>query len=194
MLGPLSMAEPIKFKGEQGMAAVTTSRRSLAGIILVVAGALLLLDFVLGLAAVTALSPWLTLLAYVAIGVAFLILALASFQGTITRIALIVGAVGWLLLALGLVVALPAVLVTVALVAAALGTLVAAIALYVGKEVTNMSAIAFIVTGIVAAIILLATVAAAALGDFGTVLAVLFAILLVVTGVLFARTQGSRGR
>jgi hypothetical protein len=194
MLGPLSMAEPIKFKGEQRMADVTPSRRSLAGIVLVVAGALLLLNFVLGLAAVTALNPWLTLLAYVAIGVAFLILALASFRGTITRIALIVGAVGWLLLALGLVVALPAVLVTVALVAAALGTLVAAIALYVGKEVTNMSAIAFIVTGIVAAIILLATVAAAALGDFGTVLAVLFAILLVVTGVLFARTQGSRGR
>ena len=176
------------------MADVTPSRRSLAGIVLVVAGALLLLNFVLGLAAVTALNPWLTLLAYVAIGVAFLILALASFRGTFTRIALIVGAVGWLLLALNLVVALPAVLVTVALIAAALGTLVGAIALYVGKEVTNMSAIAFIVTGVVATIILLAAVAAAALGDFGTVLAVLFAILLIVTGVLFARTQGSRGR
>jgi hypothetical protein len=176
------------------MAATTPSRRSLAGIVLVVAGALLLLNFVLGLAAVTALGPWLVVLAYLAIGVAFLILALASFQGTFTRIALIVGAVGWLLLALGLVVALPAILVTVALVAAALGTLVGAIALYVGKEVTNTSAIVFIVTGLVAAIILFAQVGAAALGDFGTVLAVLFAILLVVTGVLFARTQGSRGR
>ena len=176
------------------MAVVTNSRRSIAGIVLVVAGALLLLNFVLGLAGVAALSPWLTVLAYLAIGVAFLILALASFQGTITRIALIVGAVGWLLLALALVVSLPAVLVTVALVAAALGTVVAAIALYVGKEVTNQSAIAFIVTAIVAAIILLATVAGAALGDFGTVLAVVFAILLVVTGVLFARPQGSRGR
>jgi hypothetical protein len=177
------------------MAVVTNSRRSIAGIVLVVAGALLLLDFVLGLAGVTALTPWLAFLAYLALGVAFLILALASFRGTITRIALIVGAVGWLLLALALVVTgLPAVLVTVALVAAALGTLIGAIALYVGKEVTNQSAIAFIVTGIVAAIILLARVAGAALGDFGTVLAVIFAILLIVTGVLFARTQGSRGR
>ena len=176
------------------MAAVTNSRRSVAGIVLVVAGVLLLLDFVLGLANVGALSPWLTLLAYLAIGVAFLILALASFRGTITRIALIVGAVGWLLLALALVVALPAVLVTVALVAAALGTLIGAIALYVGKEVTNQSAIAFVVTGIVAAIILFAAVAGAALGDFGTVLAIVFALLLIVTGVLFARTQGSRGR
>jgi hypothetical protein len=176
------------------MAAVTNSRRSVAGIVLVVAGVLLLLNFVLGLANVGALSPWLTLLAYLAIGVAFLILALASFRGTITRIALIVGAVGWLLLALALVVALPAVLVTVALVAAALGTLIGAIALYVGKEVTNQSAIAFVVTGIVAAIILFAAVAGAALGDFGTVLAIVFALLLIVTGVLFARTQGSRGR
>jgi hypothetical protein len=178
------------------MADVTPSRRSLAGIVLVVAGALLLLNFVLGLAAVTALSPWLTVLAYLAIGVAFLILALASFRGTLTRIALVVGAVGWLLLALGAAIpgTLPAVLVTVALVAAALGTLVAGIALYMGKEVTNMSAIAFVVTGVVAAIILLVRVAGTTLGDFGTVLAVLFAILLIVTGVLFARTQGSRGR
>ncbi|MEO5535597.1 MAG: hypothetical protein ABIR17_10745 [Pseudolysinimonas sp.] len=177
------------------MAAVTNSRRSIAGMVLVVAGALLLLNFVLVLAKVAALTPWLEFLAYLAIGVAFLILALASFRGTITRIALVVGAVGWLLLALALVVSgLPAALVTVALVAAALGTLIASIALYVGKEVTNQSAIAFIVTAIVAAIILVAAVAATALGDFGTVLAVLFAILLIVTGVLFARTQGSRGR
>jgi len=176
------------------MAAVTNSRRSLAGILLVVAGALLLLDFVLGLAAVSALGPWLKFLAFLAIGVALLILAILSFKGTITRIALVVGGIGWLLLALGLVVALPSPLGTVAAVAAALGTLVGSIALYVGKEVTNQSALAFIVTAVVAAIILLAGVAGAALGAFGTVLAVLFAILLVVTGVLFARTQGSRGR
>ena len=89
------------------------------------------------------------------------------------------------------------VMFALALVAAAVGTLVASIALYVGKEVTNMSALAFIVTAVVAAIILFARVAdstGANLGQFGTVLDVVFAILLVVTGVLFARTQGSRGR
>lgn len=176
------------------MAAVTNSRRSIAGVILVVAGALLLLDFVLGLAAVSALGPWLKFLAFLAIGVALLILAVASFKGTITRIALIVGAVGWLLLALGLVVALPSPLGAVAAVAAAAGTLIGAIALYAGKEVTNQSALAFVVTAVIAAIILLAGVAATALGTFAIVLAVLFAIGLIITGVLFARSQGSRGR
>lgn len=176
------------------MAAVSTSRRSLAGIILVIGGALLLLDIVLKLASVGALGIWLTLLAYLAIGVAFLILAIASFRGTLARIALIVGAVGWLLLALGLVVALPAPLGTVAAIAAALGGLVGAIALYIGKEITNQSALAFIVTTVVAAIILLAGVAATGLGVFGTVLALIFAIGLIVTGLLFARSQGSRGR
>lgn len=176
------------------MAAVSTSRRSIAGIILAIAGALLLLNIVLGLASVTALGVWLVFLAYLGIGVALLILAIASFKGTITRIALIVGAIGWLLLALGLVVALPSPIGTVAAIAAALGTLVGAIALYIGKEVTNQSAIAFVVTAIIAAIILLAGVAGAALGDFGTVLWLLFAIGLLITGVLFARTHGSRGR
>jgi hypothetical protein len=176
------------------MAAVSNSRRSIAGIILAIAGALLLLNIVLGLASVTALGIWLVFLAYLGIGVALLILAIASFKGTITRIALIVGAIGWLLLALGLVVALPSPIGTVAAIAAALGTLVGAIALYIGKEVTNQSAIAFVVTAIIAAIILLAGVAGAALGQFGTVLGLLFAIGLLITGILFARTQGSRGR
>jgi hypothetical protein len=176
------------------MAAVSTSRRAAAGIAFVVAGALLLLHVVLNLAAVTATGFWLLLLAYLALAVAFLILAIASFRSTIARIALIVGAVGWLLLALGYVVALPSPLGTVAAIAAALGGVVAAIVLFVGKEITNNSAIAFIVTTIVAAIILLAGVAGTALGVFGTVLWIVFGLGLVITGVLFARTQGSRGR
>jgi predicted aspartyl protease len=176
------------------MAAVSTSRRSAAGIALVVAGALLLLHVVLGLAGVTATGSWLLVLGYLAIAVAFLVLAIASFRSTVARIALIVGAVGWLLLALQSVVALPAVLLTIAAIAAALGGVVASIVLYVGKEITNNSAIAFIVTTIVAAIILLAGVAGAALGTIGSVLWIVFGIGLVITGVLFARTQGSRGR
>ena len=83
------------------MAAVSTSRRSLAGIILAIAGALLLINAVLGFAAVTALGAWPTTLAYLAIGVAFLILAISSFRNTLARIALVVAAVGFLLLALG---------------------------------------------------------------------------------------------
>lgn len=176
------------------MAAVSTSRRSIAGIALVVAGALLLLDAVLDLAAGSAPGNWLVAIAYLAIAVAFLILAIASFRNTIARIALIVAAVGWLLLALGYLVVVPAPLGMLAAIAAAVGGVVAAIVLYVGKEVVDVSAIAFIVTTIVAALILLAGVAGFALGTFGTILWIVFGVGLVVTGVLFARTHGSRGR
>lgn len=176
------------------MAAIASSRRSIAGIILAIAGALLLLDVILGFAGVTALGPWLGTLAHLAIGVAFLILAISSFRNTLARIALVVAAVGFLLLALNAVVALPGVLVTIADLAAALGTLVAAIVLYVGKEITNLSALAFIVTAVVLAIIVLAPLVNLSRGTFGVVLALLFALGVLVTGILFARVQGERGR
>lgn len=176
------------------MAAVSTSRRSTAGIILAISGAILLISVILGFAGVTALGVWPAFLAYLGIGIAFLILALASFRNTLGRISLIVAAVGWLLLALGLVVTLPSPIGAIAAIAAAVGTLVAAIVLYVGREILNLTAIAFIVTAIIGAIILLGGVAALALGTFAQVLALLFAIGVLVTGVLLARVQGSRGR
>lgn len=176
------------------MAEVSTSRRSMAGIILAIAGAILLIDVVLGFAGVAALGVWPTFVAYLAIGVAFLVLAIGSFRNTLARIALVVGGVGWLLLALGLVVALPSPIGPIAAIAAALGGVVASIVLYVGREITNLAAVAFIVTTIIAAIILLSAVGAVALAGFGTVLGLLFALGLLITGVLFARVQGSRGR
>ena len=176
------------------MAAVSTSRRAIAGIVLAIAGALLLLQAILGFANVTALGPWLGVLANLAIGVAFLILAISSFRGTLSRIALIVAAVGFLLLALGAVVTLPSPIGTIALIAAALGTLVASVALYVGKEITNLTAIVFIVTAVVYALLVLAPFANLTLGTFGAVLALLFAIGVLVTGIMLARVQGSRGR
>lgn len=176
------------------MAEMSTSRRSIAGIILAIAGALLLINVILGFASVTALGVWPGVLANLAIGIAFLILAIASFRNTLARIALIVAAVGFLLLALGAIVALPSPIGLIASIAAALGTLVAAIVLYVGKEITNIAAIAFIVTGVVLALLTLLPLANVALGTFGTVLVLLYALGLLVTGILFARVQGSRGR
>jgi hypothetical protein len=177
------------------MAAVSNSRRSAAGILLLVAGALLLLDILLGFAGVNALDPWLVVLAYLAIGVAFILLAIGSIANLIARIALIVGGIGWLLLALGAAgVALPSPIGAVAAVAAAVGGLVGAIVLYTGKEITDRSAVAFIVTTIVAAIILLAGVFSIGLGVFGQILGIVFAIGLIITGWLFYRVQGRRGR
>lgn len=176
------------------MAAVSKSRRSVAGIVFLISGVLYLLGVLLNLAGVTALGFWPTLLANLGIGIAFLILALGSVASTLAKISLIVGAVGWFLLALSFLVALPSPLGAIAAIAAAAGGVVAAIVLYVGKEITNQSAIAFLVTTIVAAIVLLAAVAGFALGTFGAVLMIVFGVGLLITGVLFARTQGIRGR
>lgn len=176
------------------MAAISNSRRAGAGIAFVVAGALILLHYLLALANVTATGGWLLFLAYLAIAVGFILLAVGSVANVVARIALIVGGVGWALLALGYLVALPAGVGTIAAIAAAAGGVVGAIVLYTGKEITNRSAVAFIVTTIVAAIILLAGIAGLALGVLGTLLWIVFGVGLVLTGVLFYRVQGSRRR
>src|SRR5690606_9735889 len=154
------------------MAEISTSRRSIAGILLAVAGAVLLIDVILGFAQVTALQEWPHLIADVAIGVAFLILAIGSFRGMLLRIPLIVVAIGWLLLALDHLVPLPSPVGEIGVAAAALGTLVAAVMALLGREVTNVSAIAFLVTAIIAAIILAAEFGLA-LGGAGVVFALL---------------------
>jgi len=176
------------------MAAISNSRRAAAGIAFVVAGALILLHYLLGLAGVSVTGGWLLFLAYLAIAVGFILLAIGSVANVVARIALIVGGVGWALLALGFLVGLPAGVGTVAAIAAAAGGVVGAIVLYTGKEITNRSAIAFIVTTIVAAILLLAGIAGLALGVFGTLLWIVFGIGLIITGVLFYRVQGTRRR
>jgi hypothetical protein len=177
------------------MAVLSNSRRAAAGIAFVVAGALILLGQILALAGVGALGYWPTVLAYLAIAVGFIILAIGSVANLVARIALIVGAIGWFLLALApLVPGISGGIATFAALAAAIGGVVGAIVLYTGKEITNRSAIAFIVTTIVAALILLAGVAGLALGVFGTILWIVFGLGLVITGVLFYRVQGSTRR
>src|SRR3954466_6818677 len=89
------------------MAAISTSRRALAGIIFIVAGALLALAIVLQLLAVA--FPYLGALAHLAIGVALVVLALGAVNSTVAKVALFAGGVGWVILGiLGLGLALPA--------------------------------------------------------------------------------------
>jgi len=173
------------------MSAISTSRRAAAGIALIVAGAFFILAVVLPLLGVSV--PWLTLIAYVAMAVALVILALGAVNNLVAKISLFAGAVGWALLALaGLGLGLPAGVVSFGAVLAALGTLIGAIVLYVGKEIKNTPAIAFVVTAVLAALVLLGTLGVLALGEFGTILIALLGIALVVTGVLFRQTERSR--
>jgi hypothetical protein len=173
------------------MAAISRSRRSLAGILFIVAGALILLALLLGYLPGVTFGSWLTLLGYLAIAAGYVVLAIGSVANVIARIALIVGAVGWFLIAIGIAgVALPAPLGLLAAIAAALGGVVGSIVLYTGKEITDRSAIAFIVTTIAAAILLLVT--APEVAAIAVLLVLLVGAGFIVTGVLFHRVQ--RGR
>ncbi|WP_395640296.1 hypothetical protein [Pseudolysinimonas sp.] len=175
------------------MAVASNSRRGAAGIAFIVAGALLLLATLLGFAAVGT-GPWLGLLANLALAVGFAVLAVGSVANVVARVALIVAAVGFLLIALSTIVSLPAPIGTIAIVAAAIGGLVGAIVLYTGKEITDRSAVAFIVTMAIYAAIVLFGLAAVPLGILGNLLSIAFAVGLILTGLLFSRVQGSRRR
>ena len=175
------------------MAKVSTSRRATSGIVFIIAGALVVLAAILPLLSVSV--SWLGAIAYLALAVAFGVLGLGAVNNTVAKICLIAAAVGWAILGLaGLGLALPAVLITIAAILAGVGGLVGAIVLYVGKEITNMAAVAFIVATALGLIVLLA----GPLGVFplgaqiGLVLVILFGAALIVTGVLFRRPEGRR--
>jgi len=175
------------------MAAVSNSRRSLTGIILIIAGALLLLAFILPLLGIAV--TWLGGLGYLAIAAALIIFAVGGVNSTLTKVLLIAAGIGWALLGLAAFgLALPGILLTIAALVAGVGTVVAAILLYVGKEVRNTPAILFIITAVLGLLVLLPAFGVAALtGTLYTVIQVAFAIGLIITGYLFTRKEGRRG-
>ncbi len=174
------------------MANVSMSRRSASGIALIVAGVLVLLAALLPLAGVSV--TWLIVLAYLAIAIALGILGFGAVNSTLAKVLLIAAAVGWLVLALAAIpVALPAVLVTIAAVVAGVGGLVAAIVLYVGKEITNRAALAFIVAMALGLLYLLGgAIGLFSLAGAAIVVVVLFGAALIVAGFLFRRSENRR--
>jgi len=173
------------------MAAVSRSRRSASGIALLIGGALLLLALLLPLMNVSA--AWLGGLAAAAIAVGLGILGFGAVNSTVAKITLIAAAIGWLILAIsGLGINLPSVLITIAALVAGIAGLIAAIVLYVGKEIKNTPALLFIATTALGLLYLLGVIGTLSLGTLGTVIAVLFAAGLIITGVLFTQTERSR--
>ncbi|CAN5241742.1 hypothetical protein BH11ACT3_BH11ACT3_05990 [soil metagenome] len=173
------------------MARISTSRRSAAGIALIVAGALFVLAALLPLVSVS--FPWFVVLADAAMAVALGLLGFGAVNNTVAKITLIAAAIGWAILAIGgLGIAFPSVLITIAALVAGIAGLVAAIVIYVGKEVTNTPALIFIVAMALGLIYLLGVAGTLPLGGVGVFVTLLFGAALIVTGVLFRRTE--RGR
>jgi hypothetical protein len=173
------------------MAAVSTSRRSTAGIVLGIAGILLALAILIPQLGGPGLG-WLTAISFLAIAAAFLILGFGAVNSNAAKITLIAAALGWLVLGLGAFgLALPNVIVILAVLLAGVVGLLAAVILYVGKEVRNVPAIVFIITMALGLLYLLPRLGVA-LAGLTLVIAILFAAGLIVSGVLF--WQRERGR
>lgn len=172
------------------MAAVSTSRRSLTGLLLIIAGVLLLLAIILPLAGLAV--SWLGGLGYLALAAALIVFGIGGINATLTKVLLIVSGIGWAVLALaGFGLALPSILVLIAAIVAGVGTVVAAIVLYVGKEIKNLPALLLIITAVLGLLVLLPSFGVTALaGTLYTIIAVAFAVGLVVTGYLFTRKEG----
>lgn len=175
------------------MAAISRSRRAASGIALIVAGAALLLSVLLPYAGVS--LPWLVPVAYLAIAVGLVILALGGVNNTIAKIALFAGALGWLVLALAnFGVGLPGGVATVGAFLAGIGTLVGAIVLYAGREIIQISGLLFVITAALGLLLILPALGIGALSGLALFWAVAFGIGLVLTGLYFRRTERKRSR
>jgi hypothetical protein len=174
------------------MAKLSNSRRGAAGIALIVAGVIFLLAALLPLVKVS-IGFNLAILGAVALAVAFGILGFGAVTSTVTKVSLIVAAIGWAIIALIWlnIIALPGGVFTVVALVTAVAGVVAAIVLYTGKEIRNRPAIAFIVAASLAALYLLGAAGILALGDVGVVVVILFGIALIIAGWLFRQTERS---
>lgn len=166
----------------------TTRSSSVAPVLFIVAGVLILLELLLSRVAASGLDVWLIFIAYAAIAVAFLVLFLWRSVDLLGRVAFIVAAVGWAILAIATVAGVGG-LLTFGIVLALIGTVVAGIIVFARDLFWRGASIAFLVAAIVAGLLLLSQLGTFMPATFDTVLEVIFGIMLIATGVLTGRRR-----
>jgi hypothetical protein len=138
----------------------------------------------------TALSSgWWNFFAFGLLAVGLLLLFLRRTD-LLLRIAFIVAAIGWALLAIGSVASLAGVS-TLAILLALIGTLVAGIVAFLRHLFTRNADLAFLLMAIFAALLLLALGGWVGFlgGTLGLIVAIVFGILLVVSGLFIQRRR-----
>ncbi len=165
----------------------TSSRRSFVGWLFLAAGIVYLLGLLFAHVVTALAGPWWDFFAFALLAVGFVLLFLWRV-GIVLRIAFIVAAVGWALLAIGSVASLAG-LATLAVVLAIIGTLVAGILVAVEHTFGRSADLAFLVMAIFAALLLLATWVAFLTGTLGLIVAIIFGILLIVSGLFVERRR-----
>jgi hypothetical protein len=172
------------------MANTRTARSfPLAAWLLVLGGVLYLLIELLSHIGAGSIDNVLAFIAYLALTVAFVVLFLWRSIDLLLRIAFIVAAVGFALLALATIATLGAVPVKIADVLILVGVLVAGIIVFVRHIFTRGAGLAFLILGIVTALLFLSALVTFITGTLLVILAILFGVMLIVTGVLIARRR-----
>ncbi|MCU1597413.1 MAG: hypothetical protein JWQ47_1152 [Glaciihabitans sp.] len=166
----------------------TARNRPLVAWLFVIAGALLLIEFVITLVFLSA-NPLLTFLAFGVLTIAFLFLFLGGAKDTLLRVAFLVAAVGLALITLAQVIPGLGTVGSVASVLALVGTLGSGILVYLRHHFTRNADRVFLVTTIAAALLLLNGIRGILPGALTTILTVLFAAGLVFTGLLVRRRR-----
>ncbi|MEO8527723.1 MAG: hypothetical protein ABI435_01460 [Pseudolysinimonas sp.] len=167
------------------MAVVSISRfhTAAAGAAFLVAGVLLVVMLVVESASVHVFFSWPTVLAYLAIGIGFAILATGSVSNLAARAVLLIGAVGWVLLAVQTVARLPLGLNTLAWILAVVGGIAGAVLLLTARLVARRAATAFLATTVAVTLQWLLLFSAIAVP-----LAAIVAVGFLVTGALLVAT------
>lgn len=163
------------------MATTRTSSRPVVGILFIVAGALTLLALLLSYVAPGAAPSWFSLLTFLALGIAFLLMALSKSLNTLERVAFIVGAVGWFILVLISLAAIGG-LLTLALILALVGSLGAGILVWQHSTFTRRTNLWFLIAMIITAIYLLNLLLPFVPGVLSVLLVLLFGAALVIAG------------
>jgi hypothetical protein len=165
----------------------TSGGSSLVGWFFLASGIVYLLGLLFNNALHVLAGPWWDFFAFALLAVGLFLLFLWRTD-LLLRIAFIVAAVGWALLAIGSVASLGG-LVTLAIILALIGTLVAGILVFMRHLFTRNADIVFLLMAIFAALVLLAAWVGFLGGTLGVIIAVIFGILLVVSGVFIQRRR-----
>ncbi len=169
------------------MATVSAPNRSIIAWLFIVGGALQILGAIVGLTgggnvgAIYAISN-------IALGVAFILLALWFGTTTISRVAYVIAAVGWLLLALTSLINIPF-LGTLGLFIAAVGSVFSGVIVYTNKVFSERANVVFLAAMIVGAVELIASQIPGIPGILEALLVILFGAGLIGTGVLDLRKR-----
>ena len=154
----------------------------------IAAGVLLLLVVLFSYIAKPMTSSWLDFLAYVALTIGFVALFLWR-TSLLARIAFIVAAVGWALLALASIPIGLGAVDKVGVILALVGTLVSGILVFARNLFNRQSSTVFLIAAIAGAIWLLNLLVGFLPAILVLIIFIVFAALLVVTGALYVRRR-----